>query len=218
MWAAGGACSVADLRLPPLDRPASELADLLADLRRPPVVIHPGAAAGSRRWPADRWAAVATLLAADGEGVVVTGGTDERDLCQQVAAAHEAVTDLGGRLDLRDLAALVGRARLLLSGDTGVAHLATSYGTPSVLLFGPTPPDQWGPRIDPDLHDVIWRPHPDDPAGDPHGRATDVRLERIPVEAVVTRARAQLARTSRSPLAGTRARGPSRSADQTLGR
>lgn len=182
---AGGACSAADLRLPaPEARPGS----LLAGLPEAPVVVHPGAAAGSRRWPADRWAAVASCLAEDGWPVVVTGGPVERDACRTVAA-HAAVTDLCGRLDLHELAALVGGARLVLSGDTGVAHLATAYGTPSVLLFGPTPPGQWGPRIDSQLHRVLWRPEPDDPPGDPHGDATDLRLGRIGVEDVLAEAR-----------------------------
>ncbi|HEY9496181.1 MAG TPA: glycosyltransferase family 9 protein [Intrasporangium sp.] len=181
----GGACSAADLRLPaPEARPGS----LLADLPEAPVVVHPGAAAGSRRWPAKRWAAVASSLAEDGWPVVVTGGPGEHDACRTVAA-HAGVTDLCGRLDLHELAVLVGGARLILSGDTGVAHLATAYGAPSVLLFGPTPPDQWGPRIDSHLHRVLWRPQPNDPQGDPHGAVMDLRLARIGVEDVLAEAR-----------------------------
>jgi ADP-heptose:LPS heptosyltransferase len=76
-----------------------------------------------------------------------------------------------------------------VSGDTGVAHVATAYGTPSVLLFGPTPPDHWGPRIDSHLHRVLHRPEPGDPPGDPHGHTTDIRLRRIAVEDVLAEAR-----------------------------
>jgi ADP-heptose:LPS heptosyltransferase len=158
-----------------------------------PIVVHPGAAAGSRRWPAERWAAVAGDLAGEGRRVVLTGGPGEEATCQSVALADEAITDLGGQLELRELAWLIGRARLLLSGDTGVAHVATAHGTPSVVLFGPTSPGLWGPRIDEDLHRVLWRPRPDDPPGDPHARTTDVRLARIPVEAVLAEARIMLA-------------------------
>ena len=183
---AGGACSAADLRLhPPEARPGSPL----EGLPDAPVVVHPGAAAGSRRWPADRWAAVARSVAEEGRPVVVTGGPAELDACRTVAEAHPQVTDLCGRLDLHDLAVLIGGARLLLSGDTGVAHLATAYGTPSVLLFGPTPPSQWGPRIDSHLHRVLWRPAPNDPPGDPLGHTTDVRLGRIGIEDVLAEAR-----------------------------
>ncbi|CNG86795.1 transferase [Mycobacterium tuberculosis] len=63
------------------------------------------------------------------------------------------------------MAALVAAARLVVCGDTGVAHLATAFRTPSVLLFGPTPPGRWGPpgRAE---HRVLWAGRP----GDPHGR------------------------------------------------
>ncbi len=70
---------------------------------------------------------------------------------------------LAGHTDVGGLAALVAHARLVVSGDTGIAHLATGYQTPSVLLFGPTPPEWWGPVLDQDLHRVLWhgeRPAP----------------------------------------------------------
>lgn len=170
--AAGGACGPEDLRLePPVPR---------GDL----VVVHPGAASGSRRWPVERWAEVVTRLTAAGERVAVTGTAQEARLAAVLAGA--GAEDLSGRLTLTDLARTVAGARLLLSGDTGVAHLATAFGTPSVLLFGPTPPQRWGPRIDPELHTVLWRPRDGDPAGDPHGDEVDVRLARITPDDVLT--------------------------------
>jgi ADP-heptose:LPS heptosyltransferase len=63
---------------------------------------------------------------------------------------------LAGRTDVGELAALVAGARLVVCGDTGVGHLATGYGTPSVLLFGPNPPAIWGPLVDLDRHRVLW--------------------------------------------------------------
>jgi len=206
--AAGGACSREDLRLDP---PAS---------RGRHVVVHPGAASGSRRWPADRFAAVARDLAAAGHDVVVTGGPDERDLGARVVADATAslaetagttettettgtVTDTAGTLDLPALADVVATARLVVCGDTGVAHLATAFGTPSVVLFGPTPPSAWGPSIDPERHVVLWhggdaasaRPggQPDGYRGDPHAAAVDPALERVTVDEVVAAARALLA-------------------------
>ncbi|MGW5051876.1 glycosyltransferase family 9 protein [Actinokineospora sp. NPDC004072] len=108
------------------------------------VLVHPGAAYGSKRWPPDRFATVARTLRAAGHHVVVTGVERERELAEHVAA--EAGADcLAGRTPLDTLAALVADARLLISGDTGVAHLATAYRTPSVVLFGPVGPEQWGP-------------------------------------------------------------------------
>jgi ADP-heptose:LPS heptosyltransferase len=161
-------------------------------LDRPPVaspapgavVVHPGAAAGSRRWPVERFAAVAAALRSDGHRVVVTAGPTERGLAEAVGA--EVLTP-----DLPGLAALVADAALVVCGDTGVGHLATAYGTPSVLLFGPTPPAEWGPRGGP--HTVLWTGG----CGDPHGAHPDPGLLRIGVADVVETAR----RTVRAPAA-----------------
>ena len=146
--ATGIAADPADLLLPsPRTVPAA------ADV----VVVHPGAAYGSRRWPADRFAAVARCLAQRGERVVITGGPAERRLAERVAdhAGLDGSAVLAGATDIAELATLVAGARLVLCGDTGVAHLATAFGTPSVLLFGPTPPRRWGPRTG-GPHRVLW--------------------------------------------------------------
>ncbi|MHC1562457.1 glycosyltransferase family 9 protein [Actinomycetospora sp. C-140] len=112
-----------------------------------PVVVHPGAAYGSKRWPPERFAACAAALHRQGRAVVVTGGTDERALTAEVVARAglPADADLGGRTDLAGLLDLVAAASLVLAGDTGVSHVATAFGTPSVTLFGPVPATQWGP-------------------------------------------------------------------------
>ncbi|SFC33564.1 ADP-heptose:LPS heptosyltransferase [Nocardioides terrae] len=152
----------------------------------PPVaraaIVHPGAASGSRRWPAERFAAVAAALRDAGEEVVVTGSPDERDLAERVASLAglrpEAV--LAGRTDLGHLAALVADARLVVAGDTGVAHLASAYATPSVLLFGPTPPSRWGPPPGP--HTVLWQ---GTGVGDPHAADPDPALLEITVDEVL---------------------------------
>lgn len=173
---AGGPCGPEDLRL--LGAATRYGGDRLGGS----VLLHPGAASGSRRWPADRWGALGSRVAAAGHPVAVTGGPGERDLCARVARLAGA-RDLAGHLDLDALAALVAGARLLVCGDTGVAHLATALGTPSVLLFGPTPPRSWGPRIDHERHTVLWHGDPEHP-GDPHGSALDPALARITVAEV----------------------------------
>lgn len=131
------------------------------------VVVHPGASVPTRRWPADRFAAVAGELAEAGHRVVVTGDERERDLAQEVAAAAQlpGSSVLAGRLGLGELAALVADAALVVSGDTGVGHLATAFGTRSVLLFGPTPPARWGPP-DTGRHAVLWAGVRGDPFAD----------------------------------------------------
>jgi ADP-heptose:LPS heptosyltransferase len=151
------------------------------------TLIHPGAASAARRWPADRWAAVARAEYASGRSVAVTGSAGERALAAAVAAAaglpESAV--LAGRTDLAGLAAAVAAADRVVCGDTGVAHLATALGTPSVVLFGPTAPSEWGPPPDP-RHIALWAGR----HGDPHAAAPDPGLLDITVPDVVAALRA----------------------------
>ena len=149
------------------------------------VVIHPGAAFGSRRWPVERFAAVAAALQRAGERVVVTGSASEVDLAEQVCShaglPSEAV--LAGRTDLLGLASLVCGARLVVCGDTGIAHLASAYATPSVVLFGPTSPARWGPPPS-GPHVVLWH---GTGAGDPCADEVDPALMEISVDEVLDR-------------------------------
>ncbi|MGP4113607.1 glycosyltransferase family 9 protein [Streptomyces sp. 4N509B] len=157
------------------------------------VVLHPGADAGARRWPAERFAAVGRALRRLGWPVVVTADAVEAPLARRVAALAGLPPDaaLTG-LPLPRLAALVAGAQAVVVGDTGVSHLATALGTPSVTLFGPVSPARWGP---PDVprHRVLWHPgndgapHGGGPdGGDPHGDSPDARLLRITHDEVLT--------------------------------
>lgn len=154
-----------------------------------PVVVHPGAASASRRWPVERWAGVVDDLLRRGRTVVLTGSGAERTLTRALIAAVPAglrggIRDTAGDLNLIQLTATVAAASLLLSGDTGAGHLATATGTPSVLLFGPTPPQWWGPILDRDRHRVLW-PAAADHRGDPHGDRIDPVLAAITVGTVL---------------------------------
>jgi ADP-heptose:LPS heptosyltransferase len=143
------------------------------------TVLHCGAKSTSRRWPAERLAALAILLGNRGHDVVITGGPHERQLAHQIGAAARAVARCD--LDVLQLLALVANARLVVSGDTGVAHVASAYGTPSVVLFGPVDPARWGPPSDA-RHQVLWH---GDGTGDPHADRTDPALLRISVAEVL---------------------------------
>lgn len=129
------------------------------------ILVHPGAADPDRRWPADRFAAVARGLATRGHRVRITAGPGEDELALGVVrtVAHPRVTLVAG-LELVALAELVWRSRLVICGDTGVAHLATAVCTPSIIIFGPQPPARWGPPPLP-RHRVFWRPGGDTVAG-----------------------------------------------------
>lgn len=137
---------------------------------RQATIVHPGAASEARRWPIERWAAVARACMERGERVVVTGAPDETSLTSEIArrANLDPANDVAGRTSLIELAALIAAAERVLCGDTGVAHLASAYAVPSVLLFGPTSPAEWGPPQRP-FHRVIWAGD----SGDPHAPTID---------------------------------------------
>jgi ADP-heptose:LPS heptosyltransferase len=143
----------------------------------PPVrdaaVVHVGGKDADRRWDGPAAAALAAHLRQAGERVVITGGPDDRQRAGRVAAAAGLREDavLAGRLGLRDLAALVAASRLVVSADTGAAHLATAYAVPSVVVFGPADPQRWGPPASP-RHRVLRAPGP-------RPRAADVGLHEV---------------------------------------
>ncbi|MFJ4209481.1 glycosyltransferase family 9 protein [Paenarthrobacter sp. NPDC089675] len=122
---------------------SDELVDELAE-EGPYIVVHPGAAVPARAWPALHHAATVELLEAYGHKVVVTGGPGETSLTATVAgpSAH----NLGGKTNLRTLAAVLQGAAVVVTGNTGPAHLAAAVGTPVVCLFSPVVPAiRWAP-------------------------------------------------------------------------
>jgi len=183
--------------------------DLAVPAVEPPVrgaaLVHPGAAFPGRRWPSDRFAAVARHLADRGFDVRITGGPAEVGLARSVAAAAGLGDDavLAGKTSSVELAALVAAARLVVSGDTGVAHLATAYRRPSVVLFGPVSPALWGPPERGALHVALWHGEVHGGAGDPWGTTLDPALAAITVEEVTAAADGVL---DVSPSAGSPSR------------
>jgi len=162
-----------------LDPPALRLPSALRGL----TLVHPGAASASRRWPAERFAAVARAEARAGRRVAITGDRTEARLAREVArlAGAPAPCVLAGRTTLGELAALVAAAGQVVCGDTGIAHLATAMATPSVVLFGPVAPSEWGPPPGRERHRVLWAGR----TGDPHGTDPDPGLLEIGVADVL---------------------------------
>lgn len=108
------------------------------------IVINPGAGRPEKIWATDRFAELGRQLTAAGYGTpLVTWGPGERDLALEIVSAGGG--ELAPATDLRELAALLGSARLVIAGDTGPLHLAAGLGTPVVALFGPTNPARNGP-------------------------------------------------------------------------
>lgn len=99
------------------------------------AAIAPGAAHATKRWPMTHWTALAERLTAAGYRPVVVGGPDDRGVAQQIGAA---AVSAAGEFSLQETGALLAQARVVISGDTGVMHMATGVGTPVVALFGPT--------------------------------------------------------------------------------
>jgi lipopolysaccharide heptosyltransferase II len=115
---------------------------------RPRVAIHPGASIPERRWPPERYAELALMLARDGIGIVVLGGPGDGRAAKVIESAlgDRAVVNLATRCSLIDAAAVVEQVDVYVSADSGVLHLAYGVGTPTVHLFGPGVLSKWGPQ------------------------------------------------------------------------
>ena len=140
----------------------------------PYVVVHPGVDAPARAYPEPLWRDALAELTRAGWPVVVTGSPGEAARAARVAAAAELPgrsVDLAGRTDLAGLAAVLRRAAVLVSANTGPAHLAAAVGTPVVSLFAPVvPATRWAP------HGVPVRL-----LGDQHAACRDTRARACPV-------------------------------------
>jgi heptosyltransferase-2 len=120
--------------------------DAVSGVAGPIVAIAPGARWATKRWPAERFAAVADALAADGCRIVLAGGPGDRSAFAafRAAARADVAADLSF-LPIDALAAAIARVQLLIACDSGPVHLATAVGTPVLALFGPTSATRWGP-------------------------------------------------------------------------
>ncbi len=112
------------------------------------IAVNPGSVYGSaKRWPAERFAAVADALAVRrGARVLLIGSGGETPVLRSVARAmREPAVVLGGQTEIGTLPGLLRRARLLVTNDTGAMHVAAAVGTPVLATFGPTDLDATGP-------------------------------------------------------------------------
>jgi lipopolysaccharide heptosyltransferase I len=110
------------------------------------MLLNPGAAWPNKRWPPSRLGAVARAIYAQHRlPSIVLWGPGEEPLAREVVAASGAAATLSPRTSIADLVALVRGASLMVSGDTGPAHIASALGTPLVGIYGPTRPARNGP-------------------------------------------------------------------------
>jgi predicted lipopolysaccharide heptosyltransferase III len=117
---------------------------------RPVIIIQPGARYWFKAWPYERFAELADRLASDyGCQVLIGGSREEEALAQRIhEAAKSRPISMAGLATLKQFAAIAKRAALFVGNDSGAMHIAAAVGTPMVALFGPSNPDEWGPRGD----------------------------------------------------------------------
>jgi heptosyltransferase-1 len=112
---------------------------------RPLVVLVPGTIWETKHWTIEGFAGVARQFLQDGFAVALAGTTRDQQRCRQIAAAAPGTCDLSGKTTPADLAALIRRAEVAVTNDSGSMHVAASLGKPMVSVFGPTNPVHIGP-------------------------------------------------------------------------
>ena len=119
------------------------------------VCVHPGARDARRWWAPQKFAKVANEIAKKGYKIVFTGTPREREIVETVLQHMDfPAVNLTGKTGLGVLALLIQNAKMLLSNDTGVSHIATAVKTPSVVIFLTSDPKRWAP-LNKALHHII---------------------------------------------------------------
>ncbi len=171
---------VPELELPGRSREHASMDLDSTGVHAPYALLHPGTARPEKYWLSERWRAVAAHLRDNcGLKVIVTSGPD----AYERAHAQETADDFRRPPDLLHLAALVEGARIVVSCDTAVVHLAAAFRVPQIALFGPTNPYHWRP-----LHDralVLSAAQPDAPLTQFHPRMKGAPMDHISTEVVI---------------------------------
>jgi len=150
--ALGIATDQIDMPLSP-DASADTLAAIQAAGTKQYAVLNPGAAWPNKRWPPERFGALAAALRErTGLPSLITWGPSERELADAIVSASSGAASPAPPTTIGDLAVLLRDAALVVSGDTGPLHIAAAMGTPLVGLYGPTWPERNGPW---DPNDVV---------------------------------------------------------------
>jgi ADP-heptose:LPS heptosyltransferase len=164
----------------------------------PLLVANPAATRDINRWPPDRFAALFDRLAAELPALrlVLSGGPKDKDLAAEVLGGLKPgtrVVDLAGRVSVKELGALLARADVVVTGDTGPLHIASAVGAPLVCLSGAADPDRTGPTAPRDLV-VINRDLPCVPCQDRRCRRGDIAcMTQMPVDWVFDAVKRRLA-------------------------
>ena len=113
-------------------------------LEGPPyVILFPGGSAAAKRWPIERYTQLAHQLEQQGLRIIILGGKDDREAGKMIATALRNGLNVAGETSLTEAAAIVAGAQLMISGDSGLMHVAQLLGVPTVTLFGPSDAAKW---------------------------------------------------------------------------
>ena len=120
------------------------------DIKRPFVVVSPGAKSHIKRWTKEGFGAVCDRIINElGLDVLMVGDAQDKKIIAGIAALMKCkAVDLSGRLNLRQLGALIERAKLLITNDSAPMHIGASLGAKTLAIFGPTDPKKYGPTHD----------------------------------------------------------------------
>lgn len=124
--------------------PASAVARIQSVLQehgageKPLAFLAPGTLWETKHWPAESFAKVASYFLENGWAVVLAGSAKDRAVCQRVHVGAPGVIDLSGKTSISEMAALIRRAAMCVTNDSGPMHMAAALGSPLVAIFGPT--------------------------------------------------------------------------------
>lgn len=140
-------CTVNEIRfpMPDLQKEWQAVQKKTEVVKKPYVVLVPGARWETKKWPAEHFAKLAGMILRDGKQVVLAGGAEDAPLGKVIAGMEPGVTDLTGMTGLRELGALIQHCTAYISVDTGPLFIAAAMKKPLVALYGPTRPDRTGP-------------------------------------------------------------------------
>ncbi|MGI6852005.1 lipopolysaccharide heptosyltransferase II [Mesorhizobium sp. 1B3] len=119
------------------------------------VALMPGAEFGpAKRWPSEKYAAFARKMMEDGLQVALFGSANDKPVTSEIADLAPGAIDLAGTTRLEDAIDLIAAARLAVSNDSGLMHIAAAVGTPVVAVYGSTSPENTPPLSD--QRDLVW--------------------------------------------------------------
>jgi ADP-heptose:LPS heptosyltransferase len=162
---------------------------LLASAKPPLIGLHFGARERTKRWPLERFAAAGAALLSRYDGtLVILGASEDQQLARSLAeTVNGSSLNLAGCMSLGTLGAVIARLALLITNDSGPAHIAYALRTPTITIFGGTDPARWGPPEDA-RHAVLACPVPCRPCDYAECPVGYVCLNGITVEQVVAAA------------------------------